>query len=599
MESLHLLNTVSQKRAAQQLSELIQNKRFTAWFQPIIDFSAPDRIHYEALIRAPKDSIFSSPSDLFKAASLFDCVEQLERVCLEISCRSFIEHKLAGKLFVNISPLTLINSNSEQATVQVILDQFALRSDRVVIELSEKYPLEDYAIVHAAMKYYRDSGFKIAIDDLGSGYSGLRVWSELKPDYVKIDQYFTRDIHQDPVKREFVRSINEISRSLDCHVIAEGIETKEELSVIKTSGISHGQGFLLGKPSILPLRQAPAIAHANRHKIEAPRLDPDELLASVLIRRPALPHDARLGEAADLFFQDKQLRAIPVVRQQVPVGMLIRNQVLELFLEQYGRCFDANDSVSLHMDQAAVIVEKASMQIAINKFLVSADDACDEFIITEQGQYIGIGQTKKFFDQLNEQQMQAARYSNPLTMLPGNVPIYEWINELLLAKVNFHVAYFDLNYFKPYNDKYGYSRGDQLIAWLGQLITTHTGNSNDRVGHIGGDDFVVIFQTDDWQIKCELILKVFEEQIHAYFDQEDIDAQGIYSLDRSLNKQFFPLLSLAIGVVNPDPYRCDSHHDVSQIASDAKHEAKQIGGNALYVSRRRSPDKASYSRINS
>ena len=80
--------------------------------------------------------------------------------------------------------------------------------------------------------------------------------------------------------------------------------------------------------------------------------------------------------------------------------------------------------------------------------------------------------------------------------------IDEWIRVLLHTDADFHVAYFDLNYFKPYNDKYDYSRGDQLIIWLGELLIQHTNKYSDRVGHIGGDDFVVIFQSDDWKLKC-------------------------------------------------------------------------------------------------
>jgi EAL domain-containing protein (putative c-di-GMP-specific phosphodiesterase class I) len=98
----------------------------------------------------------------------------------------------------------------------------------------KKYPLEDYEVVATAVEYYRHQGFQISIDDLGSGYSGLRVWSELVPDYVKIDQYFIREIHKSSIKREFARSIHEISKSLNCAVVAEGIETEEELSVVRS-----------------------------------------------------------------------------------------------------------------------------------------------------------------------------------------------------------------------------------------------------------------------------------------------------------------------------------------------------------------------------
>jgi len=91
-----------------------------------------------------------------------------------------------------------------------------------------------------------------------------------------------------------------------------------------------------------------------------------------------------------------------------------------------------------------------------------------------------------------------------------------------------------------------------------------------RVGHLGGDDFVVIFHSDDWKLECEQILKVFEEQLHNYFDDQDIPAQGIYSFDKRSKAEFFPLMGLPIGVVNSDAGLCNSHHDVSQVATEAK-----------------------------
>lgn len=595
MENIRLLNAEGKKDIENQLISIITNKRLTVDFQPIINFSDPQLLSYEALIRPPKESQFKGPEELFRTASIFNCIEALEKACLEVCCENYQKQKIDGMLFLNVSPLTLVNNSTDSSIVENILEKFDIPHDRVVIELSEKYPLEDYEVVATAVNYYRHQGFQIAIDDLGSGYSGLRVWSELVPDYVKIDQYFIREIHKSPIKREFVRSIHEISKSLNCAVVAEGIETQEELSVVRSMGILHGQGFLLGKPSNIAVTKPPPSVLISKEISQAQSLDAGILLNEVLIKNPSLNNDARLADAADLFFKNKQLIAIPILNGNKPIGLLMREQVLEIFLEQYDREFESDQCVTLFMNNNPIIIEKNNIDSAFRKMLLNvAHNECD-FIITEQGAYLGIGQVKKLFAQLNEQNIQDAKHSNPLTLLPGNVIIDEWINMLLQTDASFHVAYFDLNYFKPYNDKYGYSRGDQLIIWLGDLLTQHTHKNTDRVGHIGGDDFVVIFQSDDWKLKCEHILKIFEEKIHNYFDDEDVKAKGIYSLDRRSKAEFFPLMGLSIGVVNPDSSRCNSHHDVSQIATEAKHEAKLIGGSTLYVSRRRSPSKDSFS----
>src|SRR5690606_38719081 len=98
---------------------------------------------------------------------------------------------------------------------------------KVVIELTEQMPTDDFELLDTALHHYRNMGFSIALDDLGAGYSSLRMWSELRPDYVKIDRYFIDGIHRDAVKRGFVESILKIARASQAQVIAEGIELPE------------------------------------------------------------------------------------------------------------------------------------------------------------------------------------------------------------------------------------------------------------------------------------------------------------------------------------------------------------------------------------
>src|SRR5690606_20413911 len=109
-----------------------------------------------------------------------------------------------------------------------------------------------------------------------------------------------------------------------------------------------------------------------------------------------------------------------------------------------------------------------------------------DFIITRDGRFYGIGKTSTLLRRITEQQIRNARYANPLTLLPGNVPIHELLEELLARDEPFHVAYCDLDHFKPYNDCYGYSRGDEVIVYLAQIIQGEVDAQLDFVGHIGG-----------------------------------------------------------------------------------------------------------------
>ena len=126
--------------------------------------------------------------------------------------------------------------------------QAGMPPDRCVIELTEESLLDDYARLRSTLQRLREAGCAIAIDDLGAGSSGLRTWSELKPDYVKIDRYFVSGIDSDQTKLEFVRSMLDMGRAMGCRVIAEGVETERECRELVDLGIDRLQGNLFGRP---------------------------------------------------------------------------------------------------------------------------------------------------------------------------------------------------------------------------------------------------------------------------------------------------------------------------------------------------------------
>src|SRR5690606_18190257 len=140
-----------------------------------------------------------------------------------------------------------------------LLQQYGIPAEKVVIELTEQMPTDDFELLDTALHHYRDMGFSIALDDLGAGYSSLRLWSELRPEYVKIDRHFIDGIHRDPLKREFVGSILQIARASKAQVIAEGIELTEELAVLMEMGVDLVQGYLLGRPQELGIRESQSL----------------------------------------------------------------------------------------------------------------------------------------------------------------------------------------------------------------------------------------------------------------------------------------------------------------------------------------------------
>ncbi|WP_079226915.1 EAL domain-containing protein [Pseudomonas putida] len=288
--------TVAEQLSA--LSAILAQRSIHSLFQPIVCVSERRVFGHEALSRGPSNSPLHSPLNLFAIARQAGHLTELEAACRESACRRFSEQGLDGKLFLNISPESLLEPHYPSGLTLKLLEQVGLAPGRVVIELTEQTPTDDFQLLSNALHHYRDMGFSIALDDLGAGYSSLRLWSELRPEYVKIDRHFIDGIHRDPLKREFVGSILQIARASKAQVIAEGIELPEELAVLTEMGVDLVQGYLLGRPQELGVRESRQLP---------------ALMSVPMAEQPTVRLNATLGQLLDLFDRHQHLDTLEVV----------------------------------------------------------------------------------------------------------------------------------------------------------------------------------------------------------------------------------------------------------------------------------------------
>lgn len=247
------------------LRSILQRGAIATLFQPIHSTDGRDIIGYEALSRGPSNSPLHSPIMLFAAARQCDRLMELDMLCRGLAIERFAASRLPGKLFLNVLPETLLDQRHAPGRTRQMLERAELDAERVVIELTEQSPIDDYDLLRRALRYYRNMGFSIALDDLGAGYSGLRLWTEMMPDFVKVDRHFIDGIHTDQLKQEFLDSMLRMSCASGATLVAEGVELDEELQVLKGLGAPMVQGFLLGRPQpySIPLAdQAMAVTHS-------------------------------------------------------------------------------------------------------------------------------------------------------------------------------------------------------------------------------------------------------------------------------------------------------------------------------------------------
>lgn len=574
------------------LQEILQQRSLSALFQPIMDMTDGTILGYEGLIRGPADSLLHSPVNLFGAAKQQGLTLEVEMLCRQVVLESFVTQNLPGNLFLNVSPDTLTHPSFQNGQTLTYLEDLELDPKRVIIEITENQPIFDFDKMRNALLHYRSMGFQIALDDLGQGFSSLRLWSELHPEFVKIDMHFVQGVNTDPLKQQFLKSIQQIAQSSGTRVIAEGIETDAELRVIRDIGIRCGQGYFIGRPTPVPPVTLPAevccLINAS-YIADHPYSSSRSVAAETLLRYIAPVQPDTDNEAIfSLFSANKGLRAIPVVKHGRPVGLINRNAFLESFSQPFQRELLGRKHCTGLMNKAPLLVEKSTPIHELSGFLSESDiqHFTDGFIITEQGRYIGLGTGQDLLRAITQAQIETARYANPLTLLPGNVPINEQIEHLLQTGKSFVVGYGDIDHFKPFNDVYGYRKGDEVIQLTARVLGKACDTRQDFIGHIGGDDFILIMQSNDWELRCNRALADFAKNSSALFDKKHQSTGGYLTEDRQGRIMHQPLPTLSIGAIQISPGQFHTHHEVSEAATIAKKMAKKIAGNSLFIEQR-------------
>ena len=577
--------TVSEQRQA--LLNILNRGAISTLFQPIVSSLEQRVIGFEALSRGPSDSPLHSPLTLFAAARHHGMLTELEMLCRSRAISRFCALGLPGKLFLNISPESLLEQHHYSGGTLELLKSSGLTPDRVVIELTEQAPIDDVSLLQTALYHYRNMGFSIALDDLGAGYSSLRLWSELQPEYVKIDRHFVDGIHQDPIKREFVSSILQMAKASRAQVIAEGIEQAEELAVLEEIGIDWVQGYWLGRPATIPDVNPEQLAQRlNQHRAGS---NEDAPIHSLLLPIQGLHESTQVQKVLELFQQQPTLNTLAVLDEhQHPIGSIQRHALSQTMLKPFAQEIYSRKPIRKLMDADCLLVDIRQSLQRVSRLLTSRarQRLEDDFIIIDKGVYKGLGRGIDVLRQITELKLQQARHANPLTLLPGNIPIQQCLERLLEQQLDAQLCYVDLDNFKPFNDLYGYGKGDELLLALAQLLRELCDPQKDFVGHIGGDDFMLVMRSSDWRQRLGQLDQRFQQLCHSLYRPEHIQDQGFSAPDREGHWRKHDLLNLSIGVLQ---LRGQHKHKLdpallAEHASRAKHEAKKIRGFSIALS---------------
>ena len=230
----------------ERLLRTIHDKLISTVFQPVVNLETRRVVGYEALSRGPAGTELENPEVLFELARDFDLVWDLEVLCIQNVMPWLDDVCARGFLFFNLES-HFIQQLQHRGTD--VFEPFFSCNRQVVIEVTERSAIRDYRTFRRTLHDLKKMGFKIAIDDCGSGYATLEAVAELQPDYLKVGHSLFHGVESDPIRRRLVELVARCAETIGATTIAEAIETQEQLTVCRDLGITEGQGYLLARPA--------------------------------------------------------------------------------------------------------------------------------------------------------------------------------------------------------------------------------------------------------------------------------------------------------------------------------------------------------------
>lgn len=557
-------------------------------FQPIISLEDGAVLGYEALSRGPVRTPLQNPEKLFTYAMENGQLWELESLCRTKALESAHVLQTKGKLFLNVNPNIMSDRKFRQGFTKDYLSRFQMDTENIVFEITEKEAIVNLNHFRQTVSHYKEQLYQIAIDDVGSGYSGLNIITDIHPHFMKLDMQLIRDIDRDRTKQSLVKSLCEFAAHSQIHIIAEGIETEAELAKLIELGVRFGQGYYIQKPNsnLLPIREEviALIVNENEHKQNRLlSLLKDSFVKKMTTALPTLEGNVLIDEVKSKMNQDDSIPGFCIVNQNRVIGVITRNQLHVKISGPFGYSLFSNKAITEIMDTDFLQVDVNTPIHTVAKLAMmrDANHLYDFITVTKNGGYYGIVTVKELLGKTMEIEVDFAKHMNPLTELPGNVLIEQQLQHCVKTPEGYGVLYLDLDNFKPYNDVYGFEKGDQVLMHLAELLKEIV-SSNDFIGHIGGDDFIVVASSERSIMYCKEIIERFDATIQQFYTKQDVENGWIVTKNRHGKEELFPLLTISIaGIMN---HHFQSTYDLSRKVSELKKQCKQsVGSNYLFA----------------
>lgn len=570
------------------IHKIVKENCINTVFQPICSLENGSILGYEALsrIKAPIDL---NIEELFEFAEKTDGLWDLEKMCRKKAIKNAQRRPEKSLIFLNIDANILNTPDFKSGFTSKNLKKYNIDGNDCILEITEKTAIKDEDLFLQTISHYKNQNFKIAIDDFGSSYSGMNRVCFIQPDYLKIGIHLISNIDSEFLKRSAVQSIVDFCKKSSIKVIAEGIETLEELKTLIHLNVDYGQGFYLARPNKdfqeLDKELVKEIKNIFNKKTYTPSQSFFTSIDKLGEKKETVKTCDSCLDVYERMKKDSDITEFFVVdKNNKFAGVVTRNIIFERFSGQYGFNLSRRMKVKDVMDKDCLRVDAAQCIDKVSTIAMDRDreSIYDSIAIVSNDEYISTVTVKDLLLSSVEIQIKRASDSNPLTGLPGNLQIQHYIKSLSGSKDPWSILYLDLDNFKAYNDSYGFNNGDLMLKALSNSIKDNC-IQDEFMGHIGGDDFVIITNYYDVNPICKNICNSFNRLIKDLYTEVDWNRSYIISRNRNGFVEEFPIATISIAVVNNKNETISNMNDFSLKITEAKKLAKQKIGDSVVV----------------
>lgn len=557
-----------------EIHAALETGAFRADCQGIVSLANGDALGFEALTRPASRPPLDTPESFLTAAANEGLLAEVDHTWRVGSIARFGPGFPSERLlFLNVSPLSLLSGHTTAGALESTTRQFGLSPERVVLELTEGEKIDDFDRMRRVLGGFRSRGFLIAIDDAGAGQSSLQSVVELRPDYIKLDRWLSRDIEFDRSRRSMVQALVGFAHQVRARVVAEGIETYEQLDAFIDLGVDFGQGYIFGFPAAIPVPAPPEVQLHIRKKNTTRRrtaTDPGIVRMRDLACVTPTVDATTPGDAVFWLFQENSnLDVVAVIDDEGIGGIITRGRIFERMSGQFGLPLNGRRPAS-ELCVAATTVQASIVAAAASHIALTRPPSAqsDPLIVLDGKTYAGVVGMHELLQQLLTEEVAEARLMSPLTGLPGNRLIRRQIEAVHSSEQSLLLLYADIDNFKSFNDRFGFAHGDAAISGLATALleAADVCTCEPFVGHVGGDDFVLLVDERD--------LPAFRTAVQVRLARRWFDPDRRLALDR---------LTVSIGGGPLAELHDRAYEDLGLVVAAAKRSLKEAGGDCFVV----------------